>query len=624
MTTNLTLGPAQIKQAFEAQDQLSLDLTDKEVSTLTRCEAVIEEGRAAFLRVGSALLTIRDERLYRNTHTSFEAYLSERWQMGKANAYRLMEAVQVVQTLEDSPIGDSLYLPVNESQARPLSALPREKQPEAWNKAVEEAGGQPTAVQVKAVVDEMLPVKPATEEVPAVPGDFLEPVRVGDVIRWSDDGKEYYVSRIFPNRGLIQFDCNPMPRPSLSREGTRPEVYFTEIHYEDNRCLSGNSEFFFVAHIPDEDTNPVIPSLIANAHAVPAPVQASATTKAPVPVIVPARVQYPEAPAASLLWASAIEREDFEAHLPALKRVRNHLDLSRSTLTNKSVISRALAVLALNVLLEGRSYHARDAIKLLGLSLDADLLLDATTPNYQAWEMLAELPESTLVALALECTLREEIDYSNEPEALMWLDKMNKPVAAPEPITKPELHVEQGFYLEPNPYFSCRDCGAKDVGASWVDATGDETYKADINGDWVCLDCQQKRKEEVTPIVQEELAVGDRVTVTLGGKTEVGTICDIKHYAGQIMAKVDFDFTFPHLVRVDRLTRFEAPAPAESPEAAPAEDPEVDWTYQEPDPKHNLCLSCGTAKATVNGAYCEWCATPAQITDSSRAAIGAN
>ena len=46
---------------------------------LAECEAVIERGQQTFIEVGQALMEIRDSRLYRETHATFEAYCNERW-----------------------------------------------------------------------------------------------------------------------------------------------------------------------------------------------------------------------------------------------------------------------------------------------------------------------------------------------------------------------------------------------------------------------------------------------------------------------------------------------------------------------------------------------------------------
>ena len=50
-----------------------------EAEKLARHEQVIERGLATFVEVGEALSEIRDARLYRESHTTFEAYCRERW-----------------------------------------------------------------------------------------------------------------------------------------------------------------------------------------------------------------------------------------------------------------------------------------------------------------------------------------------------------------------------------------------------------------------------------------------------------------------------------------------------------------------------------------------------------------
>ena len=49
-------------------------LNDEEQELLKRCEADIEENMDGFISVGGSLCLIKGKRLYRETHTSFEAY----------------------------------------------------------------------------------------------------------------------------------------------------------------------------------------------------------------------------------------------------------------------------------------------------------------------------------------------------------------------------------------------------------------------------------------------------------------------------------------------------------------------------------------------------------------------
>jgi hypothetical protein len=98
-------------------------------SRLSHLETVIAQQRGSFHKIGKALKEIRDDRLYRQLlFTSFEAYLKDRWDMGRSQAYRLIEAVRVIDNL--SPIGD--ILPENEAQLRPLVQLNPMDQRKTW------------------------------------------------------------------------------------------------------------------------------------------------------------------------------------------------------------------------------------------------------------------------------------------------------------------------------------------------------------------------------------------------------------------------------------------------------------------------------------------------------------
>ena len=127
------------------------ELSRTETREFAECEAVIERGQTTFIEVGSALLKIRDQRLYRENFATFEAYCQERWQWTKSRANQYVDAARVVGNLTTTVVK-----PTAESHARPLSHLSPDQQREAWSRATEEYG-QPTAAQVKATVDEMFP-----------------------------------------------------------------------------------------------------------------------------------------------------------------------------------------------------------------------------------------------------------------------------------------------------------------------------------------------------------------------------------------------------------------------------------------------------------------------------------
>lgn len=115
------------------------------VQRLTACEEVIGRGLQTFVEVGNALLTIRDDRLYRESHDAFEDYCRERWGFSRQRAQQLTSAAQAVTTI----VGTDLPAPVNEGQARELARVPEDKRSEVWRETVARTEGRPTAKAIR-------------------------------------------------------------------------------------------------------------------------------------------------------------------------------------------------------------------------------------------------------------------------------------------------------------------------------------------------------------------------------------------------------------------------------------------------------------------------------------------
>lgn len=105
---------------------MTQQLAQNETARLKQCEKAIEKGLGTFVEVGQALLDIRDGKLYRASHKTFDAYCKERWDIGKSHAYRLIEGARTVQAIANaagaglSPIGDK----ISEGVARELKDDP--------------------------------------------------------------------------------------------------------------------------------------------------------------------------------------------------------------------------------------------------------------------------------------------------------------------------------------------------------------------------------------------------------------------------------------------------------------------------------------------------------------------
>ncbi len=136
------------------------ELTEQEEAERHRLELKVER---AFLEAGLALRELRDRRLYRSTHKTFEVYCQDKFGFGRAHSYRLIDAVTVVENLrfaEDEK--DALspnrrqILPTKLEQVRPLTSLEPEEQREVWQQAVEQADGKvPAGRTVKSIVERL-------------------------------------------------------------------------------------------------------------------------------------------------------------------------------------------------------------------------------------------------------------------------------------------------------------------------------------------------------------------------------------------------------------------------------------------------------------------------------------
>ena len=132
------------------------ELTEQEISDRLHLERKVER---AFFEAGKALAELRDRKLYRSTHKTFEEYCKQRFGYTRIAASYKIAAATVMDNLltnglqKEEIATDELQtpkmltnglqiLPNNERQVRPLVSLEPEVQREAWQKAVEEAGGK--------------------------------------------------------------------------------------------------------------------------------------------------------------------------------------------------------------------------------------------------------------------------------------------------------------------------------------------------------------------------------------------------------------------------------------------------------------------------------------------------
>jgi hypothetical protein len=140
------------------------ELTQEEQSDRLHLERRVER---AFFEAGKALAQLRDRRLYRSTHKTFEDYCRDRFGHSRQKSNYLIAAADVYENLtticcqnlppEDLTTNGSQILPTSEGQVRPITKLEPQEQWEVWQTAVELAGGKvPTGRIVKDAVQRIM------------------------------------------------------------------------------------------------------------------------------------------------------------------------------------------------------------------------------------------------------------------------------------------------------------------------------------------------------------------------------------------------------------------------------------------------------------------------------------
>ena len=151
------------------------ELTHEEARDRGNLERKVER---AFYEAGKALQELRERRLYRNTHKTFESYCQERFGHSRQKANFLIAGAKAYDNLTTNccqtdpenlttngtqtetetqmTTNGTQILPTSEGQVRPLTKLEPDQQREAWQKAVEQAGGKvPSGRIVKSIVDQI-------------------------------------------------------------------------------------------------------------------------------------------------------------------------------------------------------------------------------------------------------------------------------------------------------------------------------------------------------------------------------------------------------------------------------------------------------------------------------------
>lgn len=127
----------------------------KGISKASRYEVLKEKIRNWWedrFKVGAALQEIRDQKLYRSEHETFEEFCQSEYGFERAHAYRLIGFAEVKASVQMSPMGDKIQ---NERQARALKPVPVEQRAEVVERAAEK--GEVTAKTITEAAREVVP-----------------------------------------------------------------------------------------------------------------------------------------------------------------------------------------------------------------------------------------------------------------------------------------------------------------------------------------------------------------------------------------------------------------------------------------------------------------------------------
>jgi len=136
-----------------------------ETQTLAELESEIQNG---FRSAARALTTRKNERLYRETDATFDAYLKRKWNISRQHAFRMIDAEKVVAAcFEDGRASR----PLTEAEARPLVRLyknaenPVQAVQDAWDAAERNSASfRPSAKLLNEVVAQRIPVVKRIED----------------------------------------------------------------------------------------------------------------------------------------------------------------------------------------------------------------------------------------------------------------------------------------------------------------------------------------------------------------------------------------------------------------------------------------------------------------------------
>lgn len=207
---------------------------------LQMCEVVIARTLNHFKECAGALATILEEHLWRETHTSFESYCKERWNLSKQRVSQMMHEAEVMAGLERHWASTTVDGQSKSSQHRVSGRVARElwktqnseERNRLFDKAEAATGGNVTAKAIAEARDlgrpKDAPPEPETEAPRGVLGRLTQ--QIDEWEGWLQKGKRLAsalvgTEQLLARQGLMQMEqviqnlCQQKERWEKGKEG---------------------------------------------------------------------------------------------------------------------------------------------------------------------------------------------------------------------------------------------------------------------------------------------------------------------------------------------------------------------------------------------------------------------
>ncbi|MCH2397887.1 MAG: hypothetical protein MK364_02170 [Pirellulales bacterium] len=136
-------------------------LNTEEKRDFKRLDGVVKKACDAQWEMAAALNEIRERKLYRADHPTFEAYCKKQHAFTRTRAYQLTDAAEVRKQIEN--VYHGRQIPTSERQCRELVVVPENKLPEVWSQIVEHSESEGKQITAKMIKEHTEPFRESAD-----------------------------------------------------------------------------------------------------------------------------------------------------------------------------------------------------------------------------------------------------------------------------------------------------------------------------------------------------------------------------------------------------------------------------------------------------------------------------